>query len=45
MRDNLSKQMEQQTGNLKQMERDAAALISGIRSRAGKLQVRVWAHC
>lgn len=45
MRDNLSKQMEQQTGNLKQMERDAAALISGIRSRAGKLQVHACSGC
>jgi hypothetical protein len=39
LRDHLAKQLQEQTTNLKQMERDAANLISGLRSRVGKLNV------
>ena len=40
LRDNLKKELELQTENLKKMERDAAALISSIRTKATKLNVR-----
>ena len=40
LRDHLTKQLAEQTDNLKKMERDAAALISSIRSKATKLNVR-----
>ena len=39
LRDNLKKELELQTNNLKKMERDAAALISSIRTKATKLNV------
>lgn len=40
LRDHLVKELAQQTDNLKKMERDAATLISSIRSKATKLNVR-----
>ena len=45
MRDNLVRELALQTDNLKKMERDAAALISSIRTKSTKLNVRVRACC
>ena len=41
MRDNLVRELALQTDNLKKMERDAAALISSIRTKSTKLNVCV----
>jgi len=40
LRDHVAKQLAEQTESLKKMERDAATLISSIRTKATKLNVR-----
>jgi hypothetical protein len=42
LRDSVAKELESQTNNIKQMEKDAAALIGSIRSKTSKLMVSWW---